>query len=654
MRSFLIGVLFLAAHSGFSQQVQSISKPFQADNGAYGTIEISTKPQTFGGASILIQMDALRVEGLRKNGKTYSGNQLSKYGIQFPFECTDCYFSASGRVSMLVPGSIQRDYGTFAKSGTVHKGGFLKTNQEVIFSEDAKRRHNENKENGSAWENTGRVEELNVSGVAGMGLNEIANAVDQYERDLSQNSSGSQAPGNAQNGSNQSGSAPNGANSGSTQPSFNSLAEFNAYKERVQNSKKNQNTSPAKNVHQEHVRKNNDRYVQNQEQQRISETSTQQQVEEFHRNQLQAQQREMQRQKEAYERQQQEWYDNFQAQLEQNRIDQQNLNAAGDVAAQQAAAGNYQQAGMTYGMELANQGEAEAAIASMAIGTGVQIWSEISKERKKKKAAEARRLEQQRIQREREQQRDRKRAELLRRQKRQFETMVAAQRQAKKSIISSRTGVFAKEESYTKTFDKFSRSGEPIYIFFVETNSDYKEYKERVSFPDQVDIRIKEKARLEFSPMIRIYPNSSGEYPFLKAILDKIENEFVQKSGTTYKVYNWSPTLEEAQESYKSASEKAISAHFTPAFPEELLVDFNDSSKENNQYWTDAGAPGAGNTSKADQTLDYWNSSMEADSLKLISPEKEKTDYWKVQEKKENPKVRKPEVKKEKKVDYWN
>lgn len=354
-------------------------------------------------------------------------------------------------------------------------------------------------------------------------------------------------------------------------------------------------------------------------------------------------------QQDAYKRQQQKWQEDFQAQLEQNRIDRQNLEAAGDVAAQQIASGNYQQAGITYGTELAKQGYGEAALVSLGLGTGLQIIGDIAKEKKRKEEVENRRLEQIRIQKERE----REKEELLQRQKIQFEKMVAAQRAAKKSIINSRIVFLAEEVTYTKTFDKFSRSREPIYIFFVEANNEFKFYQERVSFPDQAEIRIKENVNLSFSPILRINPNSNGEYPFLKAILDKIKNELVQKSGSTYKIFNWSSTLEDAQKHYKSVSQQAISAKFIPNFPEINLMDFNAISQENDLYWTLDRDSIVGPISdlKSDQALDYWNLATKTDSLQVSKMDMGKTDYWKREEKRDSLNVQKPKLEEN---NYWN
>lgn len=180
MKPNSIVILLFFTINIYGQQVQRFTKNFETSDGIYGTVKISTKPMTFSGGSIMIQQDAVIVQGIRYEGKTYSGNQLSSLGIQFPIECSNCYFTASGTVSMLIPGSVERDFGKFESGGSVHKGGFLKTNQEVIFSDSVKERHNANNQNGSPWEKTGRVEELRISEVQGADLHRIIDSVNNH------------------------------------------------------------------------------------------------------------------------------------------------------------------------------------------------------------------------------------------------------------------------------------------------------------------------------------------------------------------------------------------------------------------------------------------------------------------------------------------
>lgn len=178
MRICIFLLLLLGPLKFFSQEGQKISKPFSTEDGIYGTVNLTTKPTTFGGGYILIQQDNVIIEGIKYNGKNFSENQLSSHGVIFPMESSNCYFYASGQASMLIPGSVERDYGNFEKGGPIGKGGFLKTRQEVLFSENAKERHNANKTNGSPWENTGRVEKIKLNGFYGEDLRTVRKAVE--------------------------------------------------------------------------------------------------------------------------------------------------------------------------------------------------------------------------------------------------------------------------------------------------------------------------------------------------------------------------------------------------------------------------------------------------------------------------------------------
>ncbi|MEE9348663.1 MAG: hypothetical protein V3U80_01295 [Flavobacteriaceae bacterium] len=171
---FIIIVLILISINTNAQTNQQFTKQFVTDSGVYGYVKITTKPTTVGGAYIWIQQDAVVIEGIND----YTGNMLSEVGVNFPFNCSNCAFYASGEASMQVPGWTRRDYAKFNKGGTINSGGFGKTNQTVHFSASAKKRHNDARsEHGSSWEKTGRVEQISIHNVKGADINKISGFV---------------------------------------------------------------------------------------------------------------------------------------------------------------------------------------------------------------------------------------------------------------------------------------------------------------------------------------------------------------------------------------------------------------------------------------------------------------------------------------------
>ena len=63
----------------------------------------------------------------------------SNYGVQFPFNSSNCYFYADGQASMLLNGVAY--YGDFNKGGSINRGGMGKTNQTVHFSQSTRALH---------------------------------------------------------------------------------------------------------------------------------------------------------------------------------------------------------------------------------------------------------------------------------------------------------------------------------------------------------------------------------------------------------------------------------------------------------------------------------------------------------------------------------
>ena len=180
---FLILVLLISQNL-LSQTSQKFRKNFTTNSGVYGYVMITTQPTTVGSAYIWIQQDRVVIEGIRTSDHSFNSNELSDFGVSFPMDCRGCYFSAYGRASMLIPGSSTRDHASFNQGGSIHLGGMGKTNQSVNFSQNAKDRHNKARKDGSgsAWENTGRVESLNITTVQGSDIGKVTSAVRSFER----------------------------------------------------------------------------------------------------------------------------------------------------------------------------------------------------------------------------------------------------------------------------------------------------------------------------------------------------------------------------------------------------------------------------------------------------------------------------------------
>ena len=382
--------------------------------------------------------------------------------------------------------------------------------------------------------------------------------------------------------------------------------------------------------HQEHVRKNNEAYVSRQEFANQQKQRQQEQMAKFREEQRQKQLAAIQRQKEENERRQREHEARIAAQREENRQNRLAMERADAAAEQHMLNGNYIAASGEYANEFARQGNAEAAVATLALGAVFQVGSEIAKEKKRKKEEEERRAAERRRQEEERQ----RRQKILEQQKRQFNIRANQAKTEKKNIVQSRENFFKRIITHTKTFDVFPQANEPIYLFLVEADNDYKEYKENISFPSTIDISIKDESNLNFSPIIAVYPNSSGEYPFLKDILSGVEEKFTKRSGTSFKIYNWTRNLEEIKKKYANVGEKAMAANFIPNFPENILVALNEQPSGQNAYWGNDANGQSEISSNAPGTLNYWNSTdkpaplKKADTTTIKKSSAPRLDYW--------------------------
>lgn len=327
---------------------------------------------------------------------------------------------------------------------------------------------------------------------------------------------------------------------------------------------------------------------------------------------------------EQAEQKRQQQFEEMQAKLAEKRRKTEALNVASQETMNQWSQGNYLQGSTALVNEYAAQGNSDAALTTLAVGTGLEIINMIGEEKRRKEEAEERRAEQAR----RAEEERRRLAEIeaekqriLDEQKREFNLLVEENRQIKKSVIRKRDEFLNEEIKHTPTFDIFSEDESPLYIFYVQTDKDYNQYYENVSFPSVIEISINENASLHFSPIIAISPNSSGEYPFIKEMLSEIKSKYVDVEKGKHKIYNWSRNLEEIQTIYNQEANVAIQSYFTVVFPEEAFINHSDKNKK---------------TEEEDGGIDYWGG--ESNSAKEIPKEakepakkdekEEEIDYW--------------------------
>ncbi|MCG9970787.1 hypothetical protein [Christiangramia crocea] len=540
------------------------------------------------------------------------GNKLQHNGkvYEFPMNCSDCIYDISGSVTI------------DTRSYNFQQRRLGNRRQERI---DPDLNHNEIDQ--IEWENNASLDSpfVKASNISGAILRDIRAAVAAF------NSSPESQTTSASN-------STMGKRNWNGQAHVAHVAELERKAKNKSGDKSNGLSRDE--FHKQHVQQNNAAYYERVKQKKSNDNASmkefQQQQEQKTSNIIEEQE---QKRREYYEELEQRRI----AQIEKQRIENERMDRAATQAAQQIQGGNYVGAGMTLAQEAANQGSAGGAAVAAGAGIVAQIFHDAAKEKERKRQEEARRLERERIARERE----RKRQALLASQKREFNALVDEIRRGKKAIIRSRENFLNSDISYTKTYDKFAKNGEPIYLFFTETNKNYNSYKENVSFPNTMEITIEDKVELRFSPIIAIYPNSSGEYPYLKDLFAQLETEYFKKSTSHYKLYNWRGTLPEIQKLYSAVSEKALKSNFIPKIPSgELLVEFNKSqnSESDDAYWANeqpispktsgddywsSDTKDQESVSKQPQKPNYWSTSVEMKTDSLSIPRvDEKSDYW--------------------------
>lgn len=341
---------------------------------------------------------------------------------------------------------------------------------------------------------------------------------------------------------------------------------------------------------------------------RLVEFERQKQIQQQKKEEL-ARQQEL-AQQEA-ERKRQAEYEERQARIAENNRKSAALTAASTETFNQWSQGNYLGGSTALVTELASQGKTNEAWGTLAVGAGLEIVSMIAENNRKKEEEEARRAEQRRIDEERRRKlqeiEDEKRA-ILEQQKNEFNRIAQSTISERKGIIKGRTDFLNEAVELKSTFDAFSTENDPIYIYCAFAEDDYDYYNERVVFPDVIDVKVKENAMLYFSPIIVIYPEINGEYPFLKDIVSDVKAKFIKGNPEKIKIYNWSNNLEEIQNTYNNEVIKGQSAHFNVVMPEEPLANLYDESVEEN-----ANLFGAEKDMKTEgieekvKYIDYWN-----------------------------------------------
>lgn len=311
------------------------------------------------------------------------------------------------------------------------------------------------------------------------------------------------------------------------------------------------------------------------------------------------------------ERKRQAEHEEMQARIAENNRKTAALTAASTETFEQWSQGNYLVGSTALVTELASQGKTNEAWGTLAVGAGLEIVSMIAENNRKKEEEEARRAEQRRIEEERRRKlqeiEDEKRA-ILEQQKKEFNRIAQSTISERKRIIKGRTDFLDEAVELKSTFDAFSTENDPIYIYCAFAEDDYDYYSERVVFPDVIDVKVKENAMIYFSPIIVIYPEINGEYPFLKDIVSSVKAKFIQGNPEKIKIYNWSNNLEEIQDTYNNEIIKGQSANFNVVMPEEPLANlFDESVEENTDLFgaqTDMKSEGIEEKVKY---IDYWN-----------------------------------------------
>ncbi len=169
---YLVPFILSAFFLGSTQKSQSHTLPFKNENGVYGVVYLKTQATTVGYGYLWIQQDLVRIDGVELDGLKYTGAAIQ--GYQFPFNCEDCYFKASGVACINFGDQAMDDCGNFS-STDIMRGALGKSSPEVDFSESTKEKHNKMRrlKDINAWEELGFVKSIHIDEVKSATLSSI-------------------------------------------------------------------------------------------------------------------------------------------------------------------------------------------------------------------------------------------------------------------------------------------------------------------------------------------------------------------------------------------------------------------------------------------------------------------------------------------------
>ena len=156
---------------------EPIVRPFETEAGLYG--KISVRPTTTDGFGRVISFKCLNIsiEGVRKDGAHFYGNELADYGVRFPINNAKGFFIVNGKATVYVLSSITGDIKNGGSGGWVD-GNFggnkyvyhnIGASYPVDFDERTKQRIKDNSKDleRNVWIETGRVrrETVYINGI---------------------------------------------------------------------------------------------------------------------------------------------------------------------------------------------------------------------------------------------------------------------------------------------------------------------------------------------------------------------------------------------------------------------------------------------------------------------------------------------------------
>ena len=177
-----------------------------------------------------------------------------------------------------------------------------------------------------------------------------------------------------------------------------------------------------------------------------------------------------------------------------------------------------------------------------------------------------------------------------------------------KTIIRARKS-FVNQPKLKSTVYEDGSSFKPIYIYFAFVDKDYHYSKENIKFPNTMEIKINETAKVQFSQVFAFFPYSNGQYPLISDIKKKILNEHFRNTSNDFEVFffPWERSVKNIVNSLQQNMNDAVSKHyFANAIP---------SNKNEIEFIV--------SNSSASQTKDYWTGEQ------VKKKETKKTDYWK-------------------------